>query len=504
MTRTHILAVTVAVALSGGATFAQTPAPLPAPAPPAVPPSPPRAAPLRIDEAARDRLAAAQDRAAAGRDRLEAERDRIVVDRDRIADAIARAQDAVAGLRDFQASDFHFDIPDFHFDVPDFHFDVPDFHFDIPDVDVDAQLEALRSVDLEEVTRNAREIAEAFARQAPFPAPIAPRPPAPPEPPRAIFVERGSPEGLYDQARGYIDRDQYERALESLNRLIAMKGDRADAAMYWKAYSLSKLARNAEALTTLAEMRKQFPNSSWIREVGFLELEIRQASGQAVGAEAQVSEDMKLLALQGIMRSDPESAIPIVEKTLAGNSSVRVKERALFVLSQSRVPRAREVITGVAKGASNPDLKVAAIRYMGRTSGPEVLQALEEIYRSTSDVEVKRAVLQALYTARATDRLGSIARNEKDADLRRTAVRQLGSSNTPEGAEALRAIYVADSNAESRRAVIDALSASRAGAPALVALARAEKDPTMKTEIVRRLSNMRAPEAREYMLELLK
>jgi hypothetical protein len=37
-----------------------------------------------------------------------------------------------------------------------------------------------------------------------------------------------------------------------------------------------------------------------------------------------------------------------------------------------------------------------------------------------------------------------------------------------------------------------------------VAIVRAEKDPAMKTEIVRRLSNMSAPEAREYMLEILK
>jgi HEAT repeat protein len=204
------------------------------------------------------------------------------------------------------------------------------------------------------------------------------------------------------------------------------------------------------------------------------------------------------------MRSDPETAIPVVEKTLAGNSSIRVKERALFVLSQSRAPRARDVITGVAKGSSNPDLKVAAIRYLGRTSGPEVLQSLEDIYRSTSDADVKRAVLQALSQARATDRLGSIARNEKDADLRRYAVRYLGASNTPEAADALRALYAADSTMESRRAVVEALSSNRNGAPALVALARAEKDPQMKTEIVRRLSNMRAPEAQQYLLEILK
>jgi hypothetical protein len=481
MTRTHIAAVALLTTFVVGAASAQVPAP-------PVPPAPPRAAPAPpvrdVISAERDRFASEQDRLAAERDRAAAERDRVAAEMDRLRG-------------------FDFQVPDFDFHVPDFAFDLD---FDALR-DIEVQLDGLRDIDFDEVTRNAREIAEAFAFQGPFPpGSAAPQPPQPPQPPqvavRPFYVDSRSPEGLYDQARGYIDRDQYERALDSLNRLIGMKGARVDAAMYWKAYSLFKLSRNAEALTTLAEMRKQFPTSSWIREVGFLELEVRQASGQGVSAD-QVSEDMKLLALQGIMRSDPESAIPVVEKTLAGNSSVRVKERALFVLGQSRAPRAREVITNVAKGASNPDLKVAAIRYLGRTSGPEVLQALEDIYRGTSDVDVKRAALQALATARATDRLGSIARTEKDPDLRRAAVRQLGSANTAEAADALRAIYVADSSAESRRVVLDALSSNRFGAPALVALARAEKDGTMKTDIVRRLSNSRAPEARAYMEELL-
>jgi len=41
-------------------------------------------------------------------------------------------------------------------------------------------------------------------------------------------------------------------------------------------------------------------------------------------------------------------------------------------------------------------------------------------------------------------------------------------------------------------------------ARALVELARAEKDPSMKKELVSKLSTMKAPEATDYMLELLK
>ena len=41
-------------------------------------------------------------------------------------------------------------------------------------------------------------------------------------------------------------------------------------------------------------------------------------------------------------------------------------------------------------------------------------------------------------------------------------------------------------------------------AKALVDLARAEKDPAVKRDLVQKLSVMRAPEATDYMLELLK
>jgi hypothetical protein len=379
-------------------------------------------------------------------------------------------QDLEAHWQNLELDFPNVDWPDFqHLEFPELHFDFPDLHVELPELVARAQ------------------------------APVPPVPPAP-----AVPYVRVGPGNLYEQARGFIDRDQYERALTPLNRLIETKGARADAAMYWKAYSLSKMARHADALGTLAEMRKQFPNSSWIRDVGALEVEVRQASGQAVSAEAQTNEDLKLLALQGIMRSDPETAMPVIEKMMAGSSSVRVKERALFVVSQSGTPRGRALLVNTAKAATNPDLKIAAIRYLGRVSDTESQQTLDEIYRATNDGDVKRAALRALSEARATDRLGTIARSEKDADLRIAAVRYIGMSNTPQAPEILRSLYTADSTLETRRAVLDALSRHRGGAPALVALARAEKNEDLKRDIVRRLSNMRSPEAREYLLELLK
>jgi tetratricopeptide (TPR) repeat protein len=251
-------------------------------------------------------------------------------------------------------------------------------------------------------------------------------------------------DSAYSQARGFIDRDQYDRALDPLDRVISAKSERADAATYWKAYSLWKLARRDEALSVLTDLQKQFPDSRWVRDARALEVEVKQAAGQTVSANA-ANDELKLLALQGLTRTDPEAAFPVIEKMLAGGSSVRVKERALFVLSQSRADRARTILSNVARGNANPELQQTAIRYLGISNTPDAAAALEAIYKSDTSVDTKKAVISALMTSH---------------------------NNT-------QAITT------------------------LVTLARAERNPELKTTIVRYLSTSRAPEARQYMLELL-
>jgi TolA-binding protein len=83
--------------------------------------------------------------------------------------------------------------------------------------------------------------------------------------PFSVFTgEPKSVEAWYSQARSFIERDQYDRALAPLDRVIDGRGDRADAAMYWKAYSLWKLVRRDDALSTLSQLQKQYAESRWI------------------------------------------------------------------------------------------------------------------------------------------------------------------------------------------------------------------------------------------------
>jgi hypothetical protein len=248
------------------------------------------------------------------------------------------------------------------------------------------------------------------------------------------FTQGGSPDQWYSQARGYIERDQYDRAMDPLDRVITAKGERADAAMYWKAYSQLKLARRDEALSTLGQLQKQYPTSKWVGDARALEVEIKQAAGQPVSADA-MNDDLKLLALQGILRTDPEAAFPVVEKLLMGGASVRVKERALFVLSQNRSDRAQQIIGNVARSTSNPDLQMTAIRTLGNSNSPDAVNTLTAVYRGDSSVDVKKAIINALASSRDTAKttaLVTLARAERNPELKTQMVRHLVNSSTPE------------------------------------------------------------------------
>ena len=80
--------------------------------------------------------------------------------------------------------------------------------------------------------------------------------------------------------------------------------------------------------------------------------------------------------------------------------------------------------------------------------------------------------------------------------LRRNAAHVLDPSSTP-------FLSTADASVDVKKAVVNALFLQN-NASGLVTLARAEKSPELKKEIVSKLSIMKSKEATDYLMELLK
>src|SRR5438046_10691795 len=101
-----------------------------------------------------------------------------------------------------------------------------------------------------------------------------------------------------------------------------------------------------------------------------------------------------MLAIQGLMSSDPERTLPLLEKVINGSGTPKEKSKALFVLAQSGSAQAREILGRIARGQTNPDLQRKAVAYLGLFGGSEARNTLAEVYTSGSEATVHHEVLR--------------------------------------------------------------------------------------------------------------
>jgi HEAT repeat protein len=287
----------------------------------------------------------------------------------------------------------------------------------------------------------------------------------------------------YENATELVDEGHFEDAVRTFDEVIGEKGRRADAALYWRAYSLQKLGRKADALETLTQLRSAYPKSSWVKEANQLDLEIRKGGGTAPPPEKLEDEDLKLMALDGLMNSDPAKALPMLQKFLQGSQPPKLRDRALFVLAQSGSPEARQILAGVARGEAHPGMQRKAIQYLSMFGGAESRQTLAEIYKTSTDPSVKKAVLQAFMIGGDKGRLLAAARGESDPSLRRAAIQQLGVMGAQ---DELWQMYGAESSTEAKKAIQQALFVGGSSGR-LIELVKVEKDPALRLSAVRNL-----------------
>jgi hypothetical protein len=226
----------------------------------------------------------------------------------------------------------------------------------------------------------------------------------------------------YQRGREALDRGKWQEAIQAFE-LAAKDEALADAALYWQAYANAKIPSAARALELIASLETRFPRSSYRDDAQALAAEIRGASR---GAASSGDEELKLMALNGLMQADEAEAIPILEELLAGNGSSRLKERALFVLAQSDSDEAHQILARFARGEKDPELQREAIRYLGVHGSDRGLALLADLYRSLTAEEAKAAVLESFMIAGEQERLLELAKSEPDPELRGRAIQLLG------------------------------------------------------------------------------
>ena len=133
---------------------------------------------------------------------------------------------------------------------------------------------------------------------------------------------------------------------------------------------------------------------------------IAQTSSSEAEKARQVNEELKLAAVEALITAPDDKALPLINKVLAGNHSDKVKEAALFILSQISAPEAQTTLLNFAR-EENGELQLEAIRMIG-IGGGEGMSNLKSIYES-GDGEAREAVLEAFMIAGDTQAVFEIA-----------------------------------------------------------------------------------------------
>ena len=215
------------------------------------------------------------------------------------------------------------------------------------------------------------------------------------------------------------------------------------------------------------------------------------AHGQS-GAALQIRAIRMLAAAEGKRADDPLADL------YQHSSDAQVRRT---ILQSYLVTGDPAKLLAAARSESDPDLVRTAVQTLGAMSATEDLLTL---YRATSNARTKGDIINAFIPSghNGLAPLTSIAQSEPDADLRRKAIRNLGIAGGISVAPALVSTYQSNSDAETKRAAAQALFLAN-DAHDLITLARSEKDVEMKKYLVQQLSLMHSQEATQYMLEIL-
>ncbi len=185
----------------------------------------------------------------------------------------------------------------------------------------------------------------------------------------------------------------------------------------------------------------------------------------AVRSALDEKDEIKAIALQSLMQSNPERALPYIGDILKNNSqaSKGLREVAVRLLGQYRGPNSTALLLDLARNQADPKLRRSAIYSLSNVEDDKVFDLLLELATKSDDPEVAKTALRALANQRnqkAKDSISTLALSAKSSLIRRDAIYLLGERKDDASIDRLISIYDTDADPDVKKHAIYALSRS--------------------------------------------
>jgi HEAT repeat protein len=353
-----------------------------------------------------------------------------------------------------------------------------------------------------------------------------------------VAAEIAGPESKrLGRAKDLIADEQWTLAIDELKAAVGdPKETRKDEVLYWLAHSLNQSGDRAAAVETIARLEREYRSSMWLKPARALRLEIAVrlnrndilwsivnpvSDGPAVtGAPPKrpptrkgTSDgrpvplviweplmfhpdlDLQIQALGALMRTDADRVMPRLRDIAFESGKPEQASRAVFMLAQSELPKAREMVVQVAKTAPEP-AQMAAVKALGRIGGPHMSQELMQVY-VTAKEPVKFQIVKSLGERAEKGALLRIVESEKDSKIRYRAIEGLGEA----GAVTQLFSMYRSANLPGKRSIIIGLFIARADAE-LIRIDELERpmgNTVVRQDIHERLRLLGTPRAKDYL-----
>lgn len=110
----------------------------------------------------------------------------------------------------------------------------------------------------------------------------------------------------FSSGQSHLGQRQYEQAIVRFDRSIAQKSPRADASLYYKAWAQFKLGKTEDAVATIGQLRKDYPQSRYLNDAKVLEADARRLKPQDIVDD----DEILMLAISSLQQAEAERAIP--------------------------------------------------------------------------------------------------------------------------------------------------------------------------------------------------
>lgn len=290
---------------------------------------------------------------------------------------------------------------------------------------------------------------------------------------------------LYKAARRALNQAEYKRAVELFREARRAEPEYAADALYYEAFALYRLGGRSNyeaALGSLQQQLESYPDAAthgdaeelMIRLEGELARRGDREAAERLAREAEHSKqeqmtegreaEIKVIALQALLMSDQEKALPALRKVLTDRrpETAELRAQAVFILAQHESEETLDLMLDVVRNDPDPEVKEHAVYWLSQVDDPRAVDATLAVINDPDVPEDLKG--QAIFALGQTDdpRAERIlrdyaARDDVDPEVRGMAIHGLASRASPENAAFLKELFDQVRDPELRDQILFAL-----------------------------------------------